>query len=225
MAWLWCVNTVGCIYDVYDVYGVYGVYGVYVVYARLCRDMDNNLQASTEIVSCVGRKTVMAACFIVMPGARDWHQEYIMHITININRDTCLRFCLLVLITGALMSCVAPGMTTPTVRANVTLAPGHDPMTLATAFFEAVLKGDFATAEQDFDDTMKSKLPPDALKQLWENLIAQSGAYQGQLGTQTESKNEYQAIITRLQFEKGTLNMRVVVRTTTGEIAGLFFQP
>ena len=100
-------------------------------------------------------------------------------------------------------------------------------MTLANKFYDLfVAQQDYAGAVNLFDDKMKAALPESKLKEIWEALPKQVGAFQSRSDAQlAERKDPFQRVIISLQFEKTALNMLVVVDVTTGKISGLFFQP
>jgi uncharacterized protein len=112
-----------------------------------------------------------------------------------------------------------------TATATDTAAAQRDPIAIADAFFQAVLKGDYEGATKDFDATMKSKAPAATVKQIWESLPGQVGAYQKLLDTRQRTQGEYTVVTMTLQFEKAVLDMLVPVNTTSSQITGWFFAP
>lgn len=77
-----------------------------------------------------------------------------------------------------------------------------------------------------FDDAMTTALPQDKLKQAWDGVKAQFGAYQNTTDKQfLARKDKYDVILLTVNFEKGSLGFRVSVDTTSGKIGGLQFVP
>ncbi len=138
------------------------------------------------------------------------------------------RFFFLSLFLAAFISCTpqkaTPPAATQTPLAGPTVSP-QNATELAQALLQALLKEDWAAAEKDFDARMKGGLPPAKLGDVWKGILAQSGAYKGQLGTRMEKWESYDIVVLTLQFEKVALDMRVTVDPKTGLISGLYFVP
>jgi hypothetical protein len=94
----------------------------------------------------------------------------------------------------------------------------------AQAFVKLLEKGEFKKATKDFDATMKDKMPPDKLEEVWKGLIQQVGAFKKQGGTRSQKVQGYDIVFVACEFEKQTLETRVVFNKEK-QIAGLFFQP
>ncbi|HLF28266.1 MAG TPA: alpha/beta fold hydrolase [Anaerolineae bacterium] len=141
--------------------------------------------------------------------------------------------CLIVIGLLALAACSAPAAGSPTATSPAAPATRdqatsqEEAIALAERFFQIfVIEQDFAAATGDFDGAMHSALPEAKLKETWETLIQQVGAYQTRVGAPTvEQVDQYARVVIALTFENATLDMRVVVDTTTGLISGLFFSP
>jgi dienelactone hydrolase len=93
----------------------------------------------------------------------------------------------------------------------------------AQAFVKLLEKGEFKKATKDFDATMKEKMPPDKLEEVWKGLIQQVGPFKKQGGTRTQKVQGYDIVFVTCEFEKQTLVTRVVFNKDK-QIAGLFFQ-
>jgi hypothetical protein len=96
--------------------------------------------------------------------------------------------------------------------------------TSAEQFIDRMAKGDFAAAVGDFDATMTQAMPAPALKQTWEALVSQCGAFQKRAGFRTEKFQQYDITYVTCQFEKTALDAKVVFNAA-GKISGLFFVP
>jgi dienelactone hydrolase len=99
-----------------------------------------------------------------------------------------------------------------------------DPTAVAQALVDNLIKGDFEAATADFDATMLSMLPADALEKTWNDIITQVGAFQEQLGTTTQEVEGYTLVVITLQFEKLALDVQISI-DQAGQVGGLYFSP
>ncbi len=99
-------------------------------------------------------------------------------------------------------------------------AQGVDPQAVAQALVDNLLKGDFVAATADFDETMQTALPADALQQGWESVMQQVGPFQEQTGVQTQELQGYTVVAITLQFELVALTVQVSV-DADGMVGGL----
>ncbi|MEA2062757.1 MAG: DUF3887 domain-containing protein, partial [Gemmatimonadota bacterium] len=95
---------------------------------------------------------------------------------------------------------------------------------LATGFIEMLEKEDFSNAESMFDKTMKKALPREKLEQTWKGLIEKVGPFLKQRGVRTEKMKQYIVVYVTCEFEKTSLDAKVVF-SRKKEISGLFFVP
>jgi hypothetical protein len=85
-------------------------------------------------------------------------------------------------------------------------------------------KNDFAKILSFFDETMKTALPVEKCKLVWNDLNSQCGKYQ-KYSTITEGKiQNYDIVYVLCHFEKVKLQMKVVFNDKN-QVAGLFFIP
>jgi dienelactone hydrolase len=105
--------------------------------------------------------------------------------------------------------------------------PNEDPGELwlrARTFVEQLAEGDFKAAVGTFDETMRGALPEAKLRETWEALIGQVGAFKGQLAYRSERSQGYRIVFVTSEFEAAKIDVRVVF--DAGErIAGLQFLP
>ena len=59
-----------------------------------------------------------------------------------------------------------------------------------------------------FDPSVKASLSEDVLKQSWQQLVDQLGAYQSQTGSQTGSVQGYPAVWVTCQFQNGSMDVQ-----------------
>jgi uncharacterized protein len=94
----------------------------------------------------------------------------------------------------------------------------------AKAFVTAQAKGDFAAAMKDFDDVMHKASPADKMETAWKLVEKQAGPFRKQLETRQEKTGKYDIVYVTCQFEKTSLDVRVVF-TGEGQITGYSFRP
>jgi dienelactone hydrolase len=112
------------------------------------------------------------------------------------------------------------------VRPALASAPADDALTAkARSFLTALEAGDFQGAVRDFDETMLKVSGPDKLAPLWkEQLPKQLGAFKKETGSRTEKSGDYEFVYLTCEFEKTTLDLRVVF-DKAGRIAGFQLVP
>jgi hypothetical protein len=94
----------------------------------------------------------------------------------------------------------------------------------AEQFVDRLSTGNFDAAVGSFDTTVTQALPAAALKQAWEALISQCGAFQKRQGFRTGKFQSFDIVYVTCQFEKTLLDVKIVF-DPAGKIAGLFFVP
>ena len=95
---------------------------------------------------------------------------------------------------------------------------------LTQEFINQLAGGDYQAATARFDDAMQKAAPAPTLKQIWEQLLGQVGAYQEQLDARAEQTGDYTSIYVTTKFEKADIDIQVVFNSQ-GQISGLFFKP
>jgi dienelactone hydrolase len=111
-----------------------------------------------------------------------------------------------------------------TLLCLVAAADPADPTARGQAFVAALSRGDFAAAAADFDATMQKALPADKLRATWEAVTKQFGPFQKALAPRTELKGQITVVYVPCQFEKGSLDVRVVFNAEK-RIGGLQILP
>ncbi len=94
----------------------------------------------------------------------------------------------------------------------------------ARAFLDALSRNDFQAACADFDATMMKVSGPDKLAEFWNQVPGQFGAFKRQTATRREELGPYDIVLVTCEFEKITLDARVVF-DKAGKIAGFQFVP
>jgi len=95
---------------------------------------------------------------------------------------------------------------------------------LAKDLVDSLASSNYKKAVENFDDTMKTVLPADKLKEVWNSLTVQSGAFVEQRDTRNEKIMGYDVIFVTCKFEKAVLDAKVVFNDKK-QVAGLFFVP
>ena len=138
------------------------------------------------------------------------------------------RMMLIALVSLGLVGCGAGAGATPSVPpSDGTTPPGappsdagtDDPTTVGRAYVDALARGDTAAAEAMEDATMRAAAPAAALAELWRQLVAQFGAYQGPGAVDAQEQAPYTNVTIHGAFEKATLPLIVTV-TADGRVAG-----
>ena len=128
-------------------------------------------------------------------------------------------------ISGLNFTSVKAPATAPTQTAAANQPAVDDSLIKAAkTFVDQLVKGDYEGATATFDTSMKSAAPASKLKEIWETLLIQAGAFQQQTGTHTAVQQGYQIVFVTCQFEKTLLDVKVVFNSQ-GQISGLFFTP
>ena len=102
--------------------------------------------------------------------------------------------------------------------------PARDPATTAADLIDRLAKGDFQAAASPFADAMRTAAPPEKLAEIWTAVQNQMGAYKRRAGVRTEKQGGYDVAFVTVEFERSTVDFKVVV-DTAGRIAGFFIVP
>ena len=94
----------------------------------------------------------------------------------------------------------------------------------ARSFVRLLEKRDFPRAVMSFDATMKSAMPKDKLEATWNAIIAQCGPFKKQGAAKEEKYEQYKIVFISCEFQKATLNAKVVLDKEK-KVSGLFFLP
>lgn len=99
-----------------------------------------------------------------------------------------------------------------------------DLVSTAQEVVELLASGNFLRAESYFDDAMKAALPPEKLRETWNAIVAQAGAFKRQVRTRTEKRGGYDVVIITCEFARANVETQIVFDSAK-RIAGLFFAP
>lgn len=130
----------------------------------------------------------------------------------------------IVMIFTLLAVCLTAACSTTAADPSVTPPPFEELEPKASALVDALLAADYAAAGADFDADMATALPQDKIKETWESLPTQLGAFQSREGSHNDVAKGYARVFETLQFEKARIDVQVVFNSD-GKVTGLFFVP
>ena len=100
----------------------------------------------------------------------------------------------------------------------------EDLVVSANEFIKLLEKEDYVAAVSMFDTVMKGVMPELVLEQTWKQVLAQTGDLVGQTGTATVQHEQFEIVFVTCEFEKLSLNIRVVFNEDK-QVTGLGFEP
>ncbi|MBP1766556.1 MAG: hypothetical protein H6P98_671 [Candidatus Aminicenantes bacterium] len=89
-------------------------------------------------------------------------------------------------------------------------AAEEDLIVKALAFIDALGRGDFEAAARDFDATMMKQSGPDKLAEFWKQVPERLGSFKRRTAARRDRLGEYEVVSVTCEFEKVTLDVRVV---------------
>jgi len=95
---------------------------------------------------------------------------------------------------------------------------------IAKEFVNLLVQENFSAAVKTFDATMSAVMPPKTLQETWTTIIKQVGVFKKQISTRKEKYEQYNIVFVTCQFERATLDIKVVFDSNK-KVAGLFFVP
>ncbi|HTM00947.1 MAG TPA: alpha/beta fold hydrolase [Candidatus Omnitrophota bacterium] len=96
---------------------------------------------------------------------------------------------------------------------------------VADSLFGALRGGNYDAAFHLFDARMQAAVPEEKLRTLWEEQIAQLGAFQSWQRQAGDPARGYEVRLASLRFERGELKAMVAVDPVEGQVAGFFIRP
>ncbi|MGO4701218.1 DUF3887 domain-containing protein [Dyella sp. 2RAB6] len=96
--------------------------------------------------------------------------------------------------------------------------------TASTHLLDALDKGDYAGATSDFNDTMKTKLLPEKLGQIWPAVAQQFGERGTRDAASALPAGDFTIVLTPLHYGQTTIESKVTC-DAQGKVAGFFIQP
>ncbi len=94
----------------------------------------------------------------------------------------------------------------------------------ANKYLDLTIKGEYAEASKNYDETMTKVFPPDKLESTWKLLTTQAGALRSRGEMRLEKRGVYEIVIVPCVFERGEVNARIVFDSKQ-KISGLQMVP
>jgi uncharacterized protein len=110
------------------------------------------------------------------------------------------------------------------IGSHIATAQTSDLSSQGSKFITMLSSGDYKSAVELFDETMKKALPEQKLKETWQAIQAQAGSFKAQGTVRKEKIQNIDVIFVNCQFEKSTLDSQIAF-DNQGKIAGLYFIP
>jgi dienelactone hydrolase len=117
----------------------------------------------------------------------------------------------------ALVLCVS-------VSAHARNQPAIDAVQVARTTLERLTKNDATALVSSFDETMRTALPEEKVRGLWQTITSQAGALVKSGEPRLTAKGDLHIVVIPLTFEKIAATLQVVV-DAAGQIAGLNVRP
>jgi len=92
------------------------------------------------------------------------------------------------------------------------------------AFIDLLVNKKFATAVEQFDDTMKTALPEPKLQETWTSVLTQVGPFKQAGSARVETRGAFTVVVVTCDFQKAAVDVSVVFDQEK-RVAGLFFAP
>ena len=99
-----------------------------------------------------------------------------------------------------------------------------DFVTDARAFIELLVNKKFATAAEQFDNTMKTAMPEAKLQETWNAVLGQTGPFKQAGSARAEKRGEFTVVVVTCDFQNAAIDVSVVFDQQR-RVAGLFFSP
>jgi len=111
-----------------------------------------------------------------------------------------------------------------TATVQTALSQAQDEVADARAFIELLVNKKFATAVEQFDNTMKAALPEAKLAETWTSVVTQAGPFKQAGSGRAEKRGEFTVAIITCDFQNVAVDVSVVFDQQK-RVAGLFFAP
>ena len=118
-----------------------------------------------------------------------------------------------------------PGFVIAVLLVLVTVGHAQDEFIAdGRAFIDLLVNKKFATAVEQFDNTMKTALPEPKLQETWTSVLTQVGPFKQAGSARVETRGAFTVVIVTCDFQKAALDVSVVFDQQK-RVAGLFFAP
>ncbi|HYJ32685.1 MAG TPA: alpha/beta fold hydrolase [Candidatus Binatia bacterium] len=126
---------------------------------------------------------------------------------------------------AAFIVAAASGALAADVPAPTAAATHRTAGQVADSLFAALRARDYGAAFRLFNATMQASVSEAKLRTLWEEQIAQLGAFQSWQQQAGDPGRGYEVRLASLHFERGELKAMVAVDPLPGQVAGFFIRP
>jgi dienelactone hydrolase len=113
----------------------------------------------------------------------------------------------------------SPGRAQQKVKSQAEDLPGR-----AERSVQLLSQDDFAAVAASFDSVLLQALPAERLREVWQNLTTQVGAFEKILLVRTEKRQEYQIIYVTCEFSRTVIDVKFVFNDKK-QVTGLWFVP
>src|SRR5271165_3064070 len=110
------------------------------------------------------------------------------------------------------------------MSAALVLAQSTDYEAIANNLVANLVARQFDKVEAQFDSQMQAALPVTKLPEVWDSILAQTGAFKAVTTSKVMQKQGLVAAILTCEFEHATLEAKVFM-DAKGQVKGLFFEP
>jgi uncharacterized protein len=107
---------------------------------------------------------------------------------------------------------------------HVSFAEGPDFEAIGRGLVTQLAARQFDKVEALFDQQMKAALPSAKLPEVWDSLLAQTGAFKDIASVKVAEKQGLHAAFVTCEFEHATLDAKIYM-DSQGQVKGLFFEP
>ena len=94
----------------------------------------------------------------------------------------------------------------------------------ANDFFDKLDQGKYTEAQNLFDESVKEKLPPEALEKVWKQILANLGKFESVNGAQNKVQGEYQVVVLDCKFTNDSQPFQFVFNKAN-KLVGFFALP
>lgn len=109
-----------------------------------------------------------------------------------------------------------------TMPREITVTPAME--ATAIELVDNAAAGRYEEATKDFDDAMRTALPPSGLQSAWTSVRNERGEFVRRNGVRGQRLGGYDAVFVGCEFQKGRVNVKVVL-DGSGRVTGLWFGP
>ena len=124
------------------------------------------------------------------------------------------RYFSMVILSGALVGGMATAAYSSPTTAPQLIAQA-DVSAIATAFVTDLSVGDYIAALERYESDIQVTLSAESIAQEWEDILAESGEYQGISSVTVDSSSDTPIAIVTCQFENGSRDLFIVFNATS----------